>query len=74
MKQTRREFLKTIAVAGSSAAFLDTTGLLRKASAEDLAEIMTEVKGYTYCDGCNHVPMCGMVYFRRGPVITRVQF
>ena len=73
MKQTRREFLKTIAVAGSSAAFLDTTGLLRKASAEDLAEIMTEVKGYTYCDGCNHVPMCGMVYFRRGPVITRVQ-
>lgn len=73
MKQTRREFLKTVAVAGSGAALLGYTGLLRKASAEELAEIMKETQGYTYCDGCNHVPMCGIIYFKRGEVITRLE-
>ena len=73
MKQTRREFLKTVAVAGSSAAFLGYTGLLRKASAQEMTEIMSEAKGYTFCDGCNHMPACGIVYYRRGPVITRLE-
>jgi anaerobic selenocysteine-containing dehydrogenase len=73
MKQTRREFLKTVAVAGSTAALLDCAGLLRRASAEELAEVAAEKMGYTYCDGCNHVPMCGMVYYRRGNVITRLE-
>jgi anaerobic selenocysteine-containing dehydrogenase len=73
MKQTRREFLKTVAAASSGATMLGYTGLLRKASADELAEIMKETKGYTYCDGCNHVPMCGITYFRRGEVITRLE-
>ncbi len=74
MEQTRREFLKSLTVIGSSAVLLDEfPGLLRKASADELADLKTETTGYTYCDGCNHVPKCGMVYYRRGPVITRVQ-
>ena len=73
MRQTRREFLKTVAVAGSSAVLLDCGGLLRRASAEELAQAEAEKMGYTYCDGCNHVPMCGMVYYRRGNVITRLE-
>ena len=74
MDQTRREFLKNIAVIGSSAILLDGyPGLLRKASAEELADVTTETTGYTYCDGCNHVPKCGIMYYRRGSVITRVQ-
>ncbi len=73
MKQTRREFLKTVAVAGSSAALMNCAGLLRKVSAEEIAALTAEQKGYTYCDGCNHVPMCGMVYYRRGNIITRLE-
>ncbi len=73
MSQTRREFLKTVAVASSGTAMFGYAGLLRRASAEELAEIMTETRGYTYCDGCNQVPMCGIVYFRQGEVITRLE-
>ena len=32
-----------------------------------------EVKGYTFCDGCNEVPFCGIKFFRRGDVITRIE-
>ena len=73
MKQTRREFLKTVTVAGSSTALLGCSGLFRPASAGDKAEILAEKKGYTYCDGCNHVPMCGIAYYLKGPVITRLE-
>jgi anaerobic selenocysteine-containing dehydrogenase len=73
MNQTRREFLKTVVVASSGTAMFGYAGLLRKASAEELAEIMRETRGYTYCDGCNQVPMCGIVYFRQGEVITRLE-
>ena len=73
MEQTRREFLKTVTVAGSTTALLGPGGLFRTASAEERTAVVAEEKGYTYCDGCNHVPMCGIVYFRRGPVITRIE-
>ena len=72
MKQSRRTFLKTVAAAGSGAALMKA-GLLRKVSAGESAEVMTETSGYTYCDGCNHVPMCGIKYFRRGDIITRLE-
>jgi len=73
MKQTRREFLKTVTVAGSSTALLGYSGFFKSASAEDQAGILAEKRGYTYCDGCNHVPMCGIVYYLKGPVITRLE-
>lgn len=72
MKQSRRTFLKTVAAASSGAALLKA-GLLRRASAEELSEVMTETSAYTYCDGCNHVPMCGIKYFRRGDIVTRLE-
>ncbi len=72
MKQSRRKFLRTVAVAGSGAALL-SAGLVRRTSADELADVMTETSGYTYCDGCNHVPMCGIIYFRQGDIITRLE-
>ena len=74
MKRTRREFLKDVMVAGSSGILLcGAPGLLRKVKANQGEEIDAETMGYTYCDGCNHVPKCGITYFRRGSVITRVE-
>jgi anaerobic selenocysteine-containing dehydrogenase len=32
-----------------------------------------EVEGYTFCDGCNEVPFCGIKFFKRGDVITRIE-
>jgi anaerobic selenocysteine-containing dehydrogenase len=36
-------------------------------------EAEEEVEGYTFCDGCNEVPFCGIKFFRRGDVITRIE-
>jgi anaerobic selenocysteine-containing dehydrogenase len=38
----------------------------------ELEEATSETSAYTYCDGCNHVPKCGIVYHRQGEVITRL--
>jgi len=74
MEQTRRQFLKEMALIGSSAFFLENfPGLLRSATSEEISEFGKEKSGYTYCDGCNHVPKCGIVYYYRGPVITRLE-
>ena len=32
-----------------------------------------EEYGYTFCDGCNHVPFCGIRFTRRGDVVTHVE-
>lgn len=32
-----------------------------------------ESYGYTYCDGCNQVPFCGIRFTRRGDVVTSVE-
>jgi len=29
--------------------------------------------GYTFCDGCNEVPFCGIKFFKRGDVVTKVE-
>ena len=29
--------------------------------------------GYTFCDGCNEVPFCGIRFTRRGDVVTHVE-
>lgn len=74
MEKTRRQFLKEMGLIGSSAfLFENFPGLLRIAKSEEIKEFGEEKKGYTYCDGCNHVPKCGMVYYHRGPVITRLE-
>lgn len=32
-----------------------------------------ETAGYTFCDGCNQAPFCGIKFFKRGGVVTRVE-
>ena len=32
-----------------------------------------EVEAYTFCDGCNQIPKCGMVYSKVGETVTRVR-
>jgi len=32
-----------------------------------------EEVGYTFCDGCNEVPFCGIKFFKKGNVVTRIE-
>jgi len=32
-----------------------------------------ETVGYTFCDGCNHVPFCGIKFFQKGGMVTRIE-
>jgi len=32
-----------------------------------------ETVGYTFCDGCNQMPFCGIKFYRRGNVVTRLE-
>ena len=32
-----------------------------------------ESVGYTFCDGCNEVPFCGIKFYRKGEVVTRIE-
>ncbi len=35
---------------------------------------MTEIEyGYTFCDGCNEVPFCGIRFTREGDLVTKVE-
>jgi anaerobic selenocysteine-containing dehydrogenase len=36
-------------------------------------EAEKETEGYTFCDGCNEVPFCGIKFFRKGDVVTRIE-
>ena len=38
-----------------------------------VVEAEMETEGYTFCDGCNEVPFCGIKFFRRGDVVTRIE-
>ena len=39
----------------------------------DKATAATEEVGYSFCDACNGVPMCGIRYYTRDGVITRIE-
>jgi anaerobic selenocysteine-containing dehydrogenase len=32
-----------------------------------------EEVGYTFCDGCNEVPFCGIKFYKKGNVVTRIE-
>lgn len=36
-------------------------------------DAQNETVGYTFCDGCNEVPFCGIKFHRRGDVVTRIE-
>lgn len=32
-----------------------------------------ETVGYTFCDGCNQAPFCGIKFFKKGDIVTRIE-
>jgi len=36
-------------------------------------DAQNETVGYTFCDGCNEVPFCGIKFYKRGNVVTRIE-
>ena len=43
------------------------------AHAQIQADEQKEEIGYTFCDGCNEVPFCGIKFFKRGDVLTHIE-
>lgn len=37
------------------------------------AGVEGETVGYTFCDGCNQAPFCGIKFFKKGDVVTRIE-
>jgi anaerobic selenocysteine-containing dehydrogenase len=37
------------------------------------ADEQKEEIGYTFCDGCNEIPFCGIKFYRKDNVITRIE-
>jgi anaerobic selenocysteine-containing dehydrogenase len=37
------------------------------------ADVQDETVGYTFCDGCNEVPFCGIKFHKKGDVVTRIE-
>jgi len=37
------------------------------------ADEQQEEIGYTFCDGCNEVPFCGIKFYKKGDVVTKVE-
>jgi anaerobic selenocysteine-containing dehydrogenase len=70
-KISRRSFLK-MAAAGSVAIGFRDDLLVPKSFAQS-PEAEKEVVGYTTCDGCNEVPFCGIKFYKKGDVVTRIE-
>jgi anaerobic selenocysteine-containing dehydrogenase len=46
---------------------------VRQSSDEKTTSYKDRSTRYTFCDGCNHVPKCGIVYRTEGSIITHVR-
>ena len=61
-------------VAGVSAAALAMSDrLLVSRAAAQAGGADSEEAGYTYCDACNGVPFCGIKFYKRGNIVTRME-
>lgn len=63
---SRRELLKGLALAAAPA-----SGFFRTAQAAEAAGDK-EWTGYTICDSCNHMPMCGISFTARGNTVIAI--
>ncbi len=36
-------------------------------------EAVKETEGYTFCDGCNEGPFCGIKFYKKGDVVSRIE-
>ena len=64
---SRRSLLQGVSLVTSSALAPSVFTVAKAADASD--KVWT---GYSICDACNHVPMCGVRFEARGNVITRI--
>ncbi len=67
----RRTFMKA-GGSGLLALSLGPKFLVPEAKAQTAAEPKAEL-GYTFCDGCNHVPFCGIQFHHQDGLITNVE-
>lgn len=70
-KITRRSFIKVMG-AGSVTLSLSDNLLISRASAQSV-EAEKETAGYTFCDGCNEVPFCGIKFYKKGDIVSRLE-
>jgi anaerobic selenocysteine-containing dehydrogenase len=48
-------------------------GRLFSANRLEYAEEKEESVGYTFCDGCNQAPFCGIKFYKKGNIVTRIE-
>ena len=65
---SRRSFLTGVGAA-AGAGFAESL-FVPSASAAETTD--TEWTGYSICDSCNHMPMCGVKYDVRGNTVIRI--
>jgi anaerobic selenocysteine-containing dehydrogenase len=70
-KVTRRAFIKISGVSAAALALSD--GLLVPRAAARPGSVEKEETGYTICDACNGIPLCGIKFYRTGDVVTRIE-
>lgn len=39
----------------------------------EMEKMQDETVGYTFCDGCNQTPFCGIKFYKRGDIVTRIE-
>ena len=70
-KISRRTFMK-IAGTGSLALSMSDKLLVPRVLAKPAGTGKEEV-GYTFCDACNGCPMCGIKYYKKDDIVTRIE-
>ena len=47
--------------------------VLNSSAEAEVSEDAQETEGYTFCDGCNEIPFCGIKFYRKGDIVTRIE-
>ncbi|KPK25447.1 MAG: hypothetical protein AMK69_14285 [Nitrospira bacterium SG8_3] len=47
--------------------------VLNSSARAEASEDAQETEGYTFCDGCNEIPFCGIKFHKKGDVVTRIE-
>ena len=61
--------MKMVGVGSVALSFSDQL-LVPGASAQSTE---AETAGYTFCDACNEVPFCGIKFYKRGDIVSRIE-
>ena len=73
----RRSFLKKVVAVSATLTTVTIAGdqlLVPRVEAQPKDhDHELETVRYTFCDGCNEVPFCGMKYYTKGNIVTRIE-